>query len=880
MDNARRLTSGKKYFAIVNFLLFALIIMGLFLLLSYTDEHPIKGQSALYVDFTDCDVYARSGFDSALLEVEDFDTLTDMHAMGWESFTHREYNGSYLVSDLVEPQKGDERVFLSLVNSPDREFTIMIPFELTAEAIDLLHGVTPVVPGVYLAAIGDNWEVFINGKLVAQEMHLDENRQVIDHRCMRGVNFPVDYSILREGKNYIAFRIVASYHSTDAGLFYSSGYYMGDYSQIKTQSLNIPTIIFATIYIFMGLYHLLLFFMRRTERYNLYYSIFTTAIAVFFISRTPIIYLLTQDTSITQRFEYGTFYLLPMFLAAFIEQLNHGRILLPSKIFSVFCVVLVTLQVVFSNDFANDMLAVGQIVTALLILYVVVFDIIIAFVHKIRAEVKKRLPHKYSKAEIWDIINENLSDTPFGNIVIAVILLSATGVFDILDAVIFNTGIVLSEYGFFLFTVSTAFILARNFASNFNRINTVNEMLEEAVQNRTLELKEQVRIAEFASRAKSDFLANMSHEIRTPITAVIGMTSIGKDSKDQVKKDYSFDKISEASNHLLGIISDILDMSKIEANKLELAEVRCNIRDTIKHVTEVMGFKADEKNQKFEVRFDNNVPEWLLGDDQRLAQIITNLLSNAIKFTPENGKVSLSVNLQEEKSNSCLIHFAVADNGIGISEEQQMRLFTSFQQADNSTSRNYGGTGLGLALSKRIVEIMNGNISVVSKIGKGSTFAFTVEMRKIKDFQQVLPELEVEDTAFEDEFAGYTVLLVEDIEINREIVMTIMEPSGINFRPVANGQEAVEIFKQDPESIDMILMDIQMPVMDGYTATRTIRNMDMSKAKDVPIIAMTANVFKEDINNCMDAGMNEHIGKPINANKLATVIRNYIRKTK
>jgi signal transduction histidine kinase len=232
--------------------------------------------------------------------------------------------------------------------------------------------------------------------------------------------------------------------------------------------------------------------------------------------------------------------------------------------------------------------------------------------------------------------------------------------------------------------------------------------------------------AEDASRAKGDFLANMSHEIRTPMNAIIGMTAIGKSAVDIERKDYCLTKIEDASNHLLGVINDILDMSKIEANKFELSSVEFGFEKMLQRVVNVINFRVDEKLQKFSVHIDKAIPRTLIGDDQRLAQVVTNLLSNAVKFTPEQGSINLDARFVKEDNHICTIQIRVTDTGIGISPEQQARLFNSFQQAESSTSRKFGGTGLGLVISKRIVEMMDGSIWIESEEGKGSTFAFTV----------------------------------------------------------------------------------------------------------------------------------------------------------
>jgi len=511
------------------------------------------------------------------------------------------------------------------------------------------------------------------------------------------------------------------------------------------------------------------------------------------------------------------------------------------------------------------------------------------------------------------------------------------------------------------------------------------------------------------SKQKSAFLANMSHEIRTPMNAIIGMTYIGKSTDDVPRKNYCLDKIENASQHLLGVINDILDMSKIEANMFELSYDEFNFEKTLQRVLNIVGFRAEEKKQKISVFIDKSIPRILIGDDQRLAQVITNLLGNAVKFTPEGGAIKLDTQLIGENDGESVIRITVRDSGIGISSEEQKKLFHSFQQADSRTSRKFGGTGLGLAISKNIVELMGGNIELDSAPGKGSSFSFTIKAKRsskspnlsqlgvnwsnltvmaVDDDKEVLdyfsdimksfgtacdtvlsgkdalshieknglrhiyfidwkmPDMdgltlakelkarsefpndtiiimmsaaewntvadEAKEAGFDrflskplfpsaianaineaigvqhlDEekkadysgiFKGYKILLAEDVEINREIIGTLIEPTLLTVDYAVNGLEAAAMFDKAPEDYDLILMDVQMPEMDGYAATRLIRGSGNVNAKTIPIIAMTANVFREDIENCLNAGMNGHIGKPIDVEEFFDALNKYLCK--
>jgi signal transduction histidine kinase/CheY-like chemotaxis protein len=526
-------------------------------------------------------------------------------------------------------------------------------------------------------------------------------------------------------------------------------------------------------------------------------------------------------------------------------------------------------------------------------------------------------------------------------------------------------------------------------------------------------IKEALHKATEASKAKSEFLSNMSHEMRTPLNAITGMTTIGRNAKDMERKDYALDKIDIASTHLLGVINDVLDMSKIEANMLELSPVEFNFEKMLQKIVTVVNFRIEEKQHKLSIHIDKAIPETLVADDQRLAQVVTNLLINAVKFTPEKGYITLNARFMGEKDGFCTIQISVSDTGIGISGEQQRRLFNSFQQAESSTTRKFGGTGLGLAISKSIVEMMGGRIWIESEINKGATFIFTIHVKRGTDKEQSLlaPGLNLNNvriiavdydpdvleyfeeimqrlglsckTAINGEdalklverngthyiffidwqmpgmnviqltrelktlspehtvvlmvsasewavveekakkagidkflskplfqssivdvineclgvdkketeqagtditgiFAGRRVLLAEDVEINREIVIELFKPTQLEIDCAENGAEAVHKFSEAPDLYDLIFMDVQMPEMDGYEATQRIRAIeakltknDPERRKRVPIIAMTANVFREDIIKCLEVGMDSHVGKPLDFEEVINRLRSY-----
>jgi signal transduction histidine kinase/CheY-like chemotaxis protein len=628
------------------------------------------------------------------------------------------------------------------------------------------------------------------------------------------------------------------------------------------------TVAACAIYVFLGFYCTLLYSMRKADLHNLLYGIFSGLAAVYFYVSSPGAYDMIKDTAITQRIEFAMSYLLVFVLTAFLENFNVGRVRPLTVIYGLICVVLIVLQCLTSIWFAADLYSCWRFIGVIYLLYVTGRDIVYPFSKRVRDRYEAK---GEGAAAFLPLLFWSLRDEESGSILLLLAILLCTGVFDLLNS---NSNVPYAEisltpYGFFAFMLCLSFILARKSADRF-------EATEQIVRQRTRELEEQVLVAKSASRAKSDFLANMSHEIRTPLNAIIGMAKIGVQTEEWERKEYAFAKIEEASEHLLGIINDILDMSKIEAGKLELNEIVFRIDEVVARVENVIRFRTMEKKQEFAVFLAEDLPEAVRGDDLRLAQVLTNLIGNAVKFTPEKGRITLSAFFDGEANGRCLLRFLVKDTGIGITQEQKAKLFNVFQQAKSSTTRKYGGTGLGLALSKQIVELMGGSIWVDSAPGQGSTFGFTIKAPRT----EWIPEKKTDtaETMRTGEFTGNIILLAEDVQINREIIITLLEPTGALIESAENGLQAAEMFERAPERYDLILMDLQMPILDGYGATRRIRAGQSSWAGAVPIVAMTANVFRDDIERSLASGMNAHLGKPIELDKVLLVLRRYLNQ--
>ena len=387
---------------------------------------------------------------------------------------------------------------------------------------------------------------------------------------------------------------------------------------------------------------------------------------------------------------------------------------------------------------------------------------------------------------------------------------------------------------------------------------------------------EALQTAENANKAKTDFLSNMSHDIRTPMNAIIGMTSlIRHDAGNKAKVIEYADKIDISSQHLLGIINDVLDMSKIEAGKTVFKYTDFSILDFITELNTIFHSQIDEKNQTLTIIKENIRHEWVNGDQVHLMQIFSNLVSNAVKYTQEGGKIQFLVEECETKSSVyAKYRFLVSDNGMGMSADFKDTIFDAFTRAESSMTNKIQGTGLGMAITKNLVEAMGGSIDVESELSRGSCFEVLIDLRIAEDRFVSSAEQAEKDEPAGNVLKGMRFLCAEDNELNAEILMELLKIEGAECTICENGKRVLEAFEQSaPGDYDMILMDVQMPVMNGYEATKAIRRSSHELAKTIPIIAMTANAFSEDIQHSLAAGMNAHVSKPIEMKVLEKTIR-------
>jgi signal transduction histidine kinase len=419
--------------------------------------------------------------------------------------------------------------------------------------------------------------------------------------------------------------------------------------------------------------------------------------------------------------------------------------------------------------------------------------------------------------------------------------------------------------------IAIALIIILGFLIYAIAINkTDRKLLEQQRENNVLLEKAAIE-ANSANAAKSEFLAHMSHDIRTPINGIIGMTNIAIKNQDNPEKiSDCLGKISDSADHLLTLVNDVLDMSRIESGKITIAHDPMDVRTLIDNCSSIIGGQILSRQLTFKKEFAELKHPHVFGDELHVRQILINILGNAVKFTHDSGTISFRVSETDCDDKTATFRFEVEDNGIGMSEEFQSKIFEAFSQEDNGSRTIFKGTGLGMAIAKKYLDLMGGKIAIRSKVNEGSCFTVDITF-------DIDPDKRVENNiVIGDNVSGMKVLVVEDNALNMEIAQEILEDEGVIVTGAENGKVAYDIFTQsEPGTFDVILMDIMMPVMNGFDATKAIRESEHPEAKTIPIVAMTANAFAEDVRASLEAGMNAHIAKPINIPMLLSVLNSY-----
>ncbi|MDR1909612.1 MAG: response regulator [Spirochaetaceae bacterium] len=739
--------------------------------------------TSFYRNLMDYEAYARRGFD-----LEDTVDVPDPAGGVWKAFPR---NSPRRIVNAGLPGL-PKRAFLSPLGKPPQEFTILIPFDLDGGDLRLLEE-PGRVPGLHLGLIGDNWEVYLNGELLMSEMHYDGER-ILSGRTWRAAHFPVKSSLFREGANMLAFRILGDPTWGETGLYYRSPYYFADYRIIEQQNNTFPMMIICGMYLFSGIYYLLLFFGIRRQTYNLYYGLFSMFSCIYYLTRSPAINTLIPDSNIAMRIEYLSMFLMASSLGVFLEVYSWGRVIRATKIYCAVWIALGLSQLFFCLQYSDEVIILWNITTPPFLMYFFFHDLVYAFVKENRGGIKgsgffARLSG-YGTA---------LLRMPIGGVLIGASIAFTCVIIEIIDTIFFHHSLQLSRYGFFVFIIGTAFRLSERVTHVHNQLGLVNASLEEsnvaletAVQERTRELEHQARLAEAASRAKSEFLAQMSHEIRTPMNAVLGMSELAMRALREQQYSQALDYVSNirnAGDNLLSIINDILDFSKIESGKVELVLGDYQLTSLLNDVINIISTRLNDRPVLFLARIESTLPSGLRGDEMRIRQILLNILGNAVKYTRE-GSITLTIkNLSPENpaaGESILLSFAVSDTGVGIKEEDMGKLFDQFSRIDIPANRMIEGTGLGLAITHNLCTLMDGNITVESRYGAGSTF--TVTLPQLVQDSRPLAQVEAPETK--------RVLIYDQRRACAEAAAYTVENLGVSCAVALNQKDFLERLRE------------------------------------------------------------------------------------
>jgi signal transduction histidine kinase/CheY-like chemotaxis protein len=840
------------------------------------------GDSPFHINLMKTPTFIKSGFD--------IDTVADLpDASGgiWKQF---EDNEPRRIVDSGLPDLPG-RTFLSPFSEKPREFTITSVIDLSAENIEYLREDPAYVAGILLAYIGDNWEVYLNGKLLRSEMHLDKDGNITSGRSWRDVYFPVSSSYFNEGENVLSFRIAGDPTFDVVGMYYTSPYYIDNYFLIDKQHGKRLDLALCGIYFFAAIYQFMIFLSNRKEKYNLYFSIMILALGCYSFITAPGINQIFLNSNFTDRIEFLLATILPALAGVFISSLRQRKMSLILKSYLVFSLSVGVSQILVpSLQFCDDILIVWEIVTLPCIIYILGYEAIYGFFATTKESWKERWIG-FTPAQKWVKYAIAIADTPLGNVVLGIFWILICFIIQFSDLLFFHQSIELVNYSFFIFAIGTAFSLSRNLNklhAELDRANIrlehSNEILEIAVQERTGELEQQTEIAVAANESKSKFLATMSHEIRTPLNAIIGMSQIELMQRDlQEHTADSLTKIQTAGSSLLSIINDILDISKIESGRLELFPAKYDLPSLINDAVQINMMRIGTKPIEFILNVSPSLYEKVLGDELRLKQIINNILSNAFKYT-DAGTVTFEVNNRRD-GDIVWLTLRVSDTGQGMTKENVQTLFEEYSRFNDSANRTTEGTGLGMSIASRLVSMMDGSIDVESEFGIGSTFTVTVRQGYIDD-EVVGTDLaekmrlfkftanmrnKKKDVVYTDMSYG-RVLVVDDVDINLIVAEGCMAPYGLTIETAGSGFEALEKATAG-EVYDIIFMDHMMPGMDGVETTVKLRALGYT----APVVALTANAIVGNEKMFLANGFDDFISKPIDIRQLNEILNRLIR---
>ena len=855
MKNKKRLTK----FGIPVFYSVVILVVVIY---QWNQQGTIRlgGSQMIYKNLTELPVYIKRGFDfEELQRIQEIVRRTPQGTDLPPYFSEMARFVSWPLRVMNSPLDGlPKRPFLSPFGRKAEEFTIIIPIDMDSRTLSFLDDNPHILPGVYFSAMGENWEIFFNGRLVRSQMHLDESGQIRERRTWRRVYFPLERSFIVPGTNILTLHIVGdpTYKVTGIG---GPTHYIDDFHVIEGRQRYYLAVLLCGIFGFSVVYYLLLFLYvrKKSEVFNLYFALFSILLCVYIVTNLGIIDPIIPNSDITSRLEYGSLMLLIPVFCIFIETLGRGKITLVTRFYTAFCLFLCISQTFFCSQYGEDAMLTWNLTVPIYFSYVFFYDVIYFYFWDRKGPRRSRS-----------------SDAPIANIIAGTLFIFICGLYEILDVLFFTNSYNLFVYSTFAVQIGMTFTLSQRFSGMYKRLEKSNVMLETAVKERTVELEEQTEIALRASRAKSEFLANMSHEIRTPINSIMGFSELALDDSIAPKTRDYLGRIKENTVGLLQIINNILDISKIESGKMELENIPFLLQEVLVSCRTIISPKALEKGLILQFNDSPTENQKLLGDPTKLRQILLNIISNAVKFT-ETGAVKVSLLEKESSGNKCTMHFEIIDSGIGMTPEQIQKIYEPFVQADASITRKFGGTGLGLPISKNMISLMGGELFVESTPGVGSKFSFDLSFDTV-DVSCQMPAAATLNELEKPMFSG-EVLVCEDNSMNQEVITDHLARVGVKTVVAQNGKEGLDLVSQRKEkgekSFDLIFMDIHMPVMNGLEAASKIAELHTG----TPIVAMTANVMSHDRELYRISGIPDCVDKPFTSQQLWHCLKKYLK---
>jgi signal transduction histidine kinase/CheY-like chemotaxis protein len=846
-----------------------MIIYILFLLAMAIFSRPTES-SPLHVDLLQASVRVREGASVGDL-LRPNPTFTYEEA-DWTDLTGK----SWKIADSPLGEKYRRSPF-ALKDAEEKYFVYVMEFPFTLGQRKYMED-NAITPGLYLASIADNWEIWMNGTLVSSNVSMDGNGRIVDHKNTQQAAISFGQSNLIVGNNTMVIRIHSDPSYTDTGLYYAGPYYIDDYENIAQSNSDLLLTIIVGAYVFSAFLNILLFLGSPKDRYHAYFAIETLLFAVYTMMNTSIAKLMFENSAVNQLLEFMALGLLALPMIVFTHNIAQIKIPKPVKYSIGFSILLVAIMPFVGLQARLNILTICEGLLIVHILYVLGFSL-----YHIHTSIKMDIRNNGSTR--LKAVAAVFADTLLGNLFIATIIISVSAFVGLYNAVILKVEPAGMLYTMSAYVIGISFALAHEVNRTKNAIGAYSKNLETMVTERTQELEEQSLLAISANSAKSKFLSTMSHEIRTPMNAIIGAAEtemrnplLGGDSRE------AFDIIYTSGRKLLSIMNDMLDLSKIESGKITLNPAPYELATGIAEAVQINLMRLGSKPINFRLKVDENLPAELVGDVLRVKQIINNVLSNAFKYT-SRGWVEMRITLESPEEeikvgNKFKVGIRIEDTGCGMDEEQIQQLFNPFSRLNIESKRYEEGAGLGMSIMKTLLDLMGGEIEVNSELNRGTVVRIVLDqevasvdrlgMDLVRDMSKLhfpVHSIDSDEDIVITPMPFGLVLIVDDVPANIYVTRRFLEPYKVQIETASSGFEAMDKIKAG-NIYDIIFMDHMMPELDGIETTKILRDDGYKK----PIVALTANAVVGNAERFLESGFNGFVSKPINRSSLHGVM--------